>query len=215
MEQETRYQIKIELLTETLFGNGEAIPGFVDIDIQTDKNGLPFLKAKTLKGLIRENAELLAMNFGISNDVIIDLFGNEKNAGRIRFTDAELSEVVKEALTLHIENGKFTKEELKRAITSEYSYTKLKNGVAQGHSLRTVRMLNKGMFFYADVVIENPVRESIEEQENQKEQDKCLLGSAVSLLKHVGTLKSKGKGYVMAELLYDGNNIIAECLKNL
>lgn len=205
------YQIKIELLTETLFGNGEAIPGYVDVDIQTDEYGFPFLKAKTLKGLIRENAELLCKNLHLDMEIAKELFGDEETAGILRFSDASLSPEVQKVLKNYLndisqnENVTIEKEDVKRAITTEYSFTRIENGVQADHSLRTVRMLNKGMIFWADITASEALSDT----------SRCLLGCAAGLLKHVGTLKSKGKGCVRAELFVSGKQITSSCFENL
>lgn len=203
------YRIKIELLTETLFGNGEAIPGYVDI--QTDESGFPFLKAKTLKGLIRENVELICNNLNLDNKLVTHLFGDTENAGILRFADATLSNEVKSVLNSFFskvsekQDMKIEKEDIKRAITTQYTFTRIENGIAADHYLRTVRMLNKGMIFYAEVT----------SQIELSDIEKNLFGCGTGLLKHVGTLKSKGKGYVNTELLLGDKKITSSCFENL
>lgn len=200
------YQIRIELKTETLFGNGEAIAGFLNADVQTDQYGLPFLKAKTLKGLLRDNMELIQFNRKCDSDQVTRLFGNETREGIIRFSNAEFSEEVKSAIIKALDSNQVTKDEIKRAITTEFTYTTIENGVAKDHSLRTFRMLQKELVFYADAIIMDDM---------QMEEDEACLGTAVALLKHVGTLKSKGKGVVTCSLLKDGVPIQDACIKRL
>jgi len=49
-----KYRIRVELLTEAVFGSGNSIPGVVDLEIVHDEYGLPFMKGKTFKGNFRE-----------------------------------------------------------------------------------------------------------------------------------------------------------------
>lgn len=187
------YKIKIHLKTETLFGNGEVIPGFLDADVQTDVLGMPFLKAKTLKGLLREQAGLIEFNRKENSAMVTRLFGDEHNNGILRISDAVFSPGVQTAIKAAIGDGKMTVKELKRSITMEYSYTRIENGVAADHSLRTIRMMKKDLIFYSAVSFTDEI----------DEKDLAWLTVSVALLKHIGTLKSKGKGVVTCSLLQD------------
>lgn len=200
------YQVKITLLTETLLGSGNAIPGYVDADVQTDEYGLPFLKAKTLKGLLREHAQLIACNLDVEETLVESLFGTEMTAGKIRFSDGTFSQTVQKAFHSLMSEEQYTKEDMIQALTSEYSFTRLEHGVAVDHSLRTIRMLNQNMDFYAE----------LEVKEELSQQEESLLGCAVGMLKHVGTLKSKGKGYVTCQLLNESHqDITATCMQRM
>ena len=154
-----QYEIKIELLTETLFGNGSAVPGYVDSDVQTDEDGMPFLKAKTLKGLVRENAELISYNLGFGMEMVETLFGTETKAGKVRFSDGTFPENVQKAFRYYKKNEGITKEELRQTFTTEVSYTRLENGVVADHSLRTLRMLKENMNFVAQLGTETDLKE--------------------------------------------------------
>ena len=41
--------VEIELISEAIFGNGEATTSFVDMEILKDENRLPYFKGKTFK----------------------------------------------------------------------------------------------------------------------------------------------------------------------
>jgi len=45
-----RYTLKIELLTDAVFGSGNSVPGFVDADVLHDEYGFLYINGKTLKG---------------------------------------------------------------------------------------------------------------------------------------------------------------------
>ena len=55
MKQQIAY-IEIHLLSEAILGGEGEQKGMVDIDIQTDEDGLPFFAARTLKGVLRDRA---------------------------------------------------------------------------------------------------------------------------------------------------------------
>ena len=47
-------KIQMELLSDTIFGNGISIPGGEDISVLADEQGVPFYRGSTLKGVFRE-----------------------------------------------------------------------------------------------------------------------------------------------------------------
>jgi hypothetical protein len=48
------YTLRFELLSDTTFGRGDGVAGWVDQEVEHDADGLPFLHGRTLKGLLRE-----------------------------------------------------------------------------------------------------------------------------------------------------------------
>lgn len=47
--------IQIELLSDAAFGRGEGTAGVVDVEVEHDEYGLPFLGGKTIRGLLRDS----------------------------------------------------------------------------------------------------------------------------------------------------------------
>ena len=47
-------KIVMRLLSDTIFGNGESIPGAEDMSVLVDDYGFPYYKGGTLKGIFRE-----------------------------------------------------------------------------------------------------------------------------------------------------------------
>ena len=47
-------KIRMQLLSDTIFGNGASIPGEEDISVLRDERGFPYYKGGTLKGIFRE-----------------------------------------------------------------------------------------------------------------------------------------------------------------
>lgn len=46
--------IQIELLSDATFGRGDGIAGIVDAEVEHDSYGLPFIRGRTVKGLLNE-----------------------------------------------------------------------------------------------------------------------------------------------------------------
>ena len=72
-------------------------------------------------------------------------------------------------------------------------------GTSQDHSLRSMRVLNKGVTFYSDIYSD----------EKLNEDELGLLICGVKGLKHLGTLRSRGKGEVRCTLKID-NKILSD-----
>ena len=47
-------KIKMELLSDAIFGNGMSVPGGEDISVLRDMYGFPYYKGSTFKGVFRE-----------------------------------------------------------------------------------------------------------------------------------------------------------------
>lgn len=57
--------IKIKLISDWHIGSGAGIPGDIDSLVQKDQNGLPYIPAKTLTGILRDACELVS--FGLDD----------------------------------------------------------------------------------------------------------------------------------------------------
>lgn len=189
------YEIKIELLSETILGSGEALAGFVDLDVLYDDLGLPFLKGKTLKGRLREEAENIARLQPelFNKDQVNALFGKEDNDKDtiLAFSNCEVSPNIKEA----IKNSDTNKMDILDSLTEVRSFTSIgDNGVAKDGSLRQIRVINKGLKLYCNVTVRGEITGD----------DLLLLGLATLSLKHIGLMCNRGKGNIKCTLIGDG-----------
>ena len=50
-------KIRMELLSDAIFGNGLSIPGGEDISVLKDAQGFPYFKGSTFKGVFREELQ--------------------------------------------------------------------------------------------------------------------------------------------------------------
>ena len=53
------YRLTFTLLSDATFGRGEGIAGLIDREVEHDRFGLPYLRGRTLKGLVSEEADNL------------------------------------------------------------------------------------------------------------------------------------------------------------
>src|SRR6185295_15774685 len=69
-----RLQLQLTLSSDATFGRGEGVAGLLDAEVEHDEYGLPFLRGRTLKGLlVEECANLLFALEGQQSPVIAEL----------------------------------------------------------------------------------------------------------------------------------------------
>ncbi|AGA59176.1 putative RAMP superfamily protein probably involved in DNA repair [Thermobacillus composti KWC4] len=194
--------IEIELLSETVFGGDGSVLGTADIEIQTDEHGLPYLAGRTLKGLIREQAEwynsFLPQEERLDRE-ILRLFGKpwEDNHEGLRFGHAKLCDAIYEFVNKnHIDAG-----EVLNAVTNVRSMTSIdESGKAAKGTLRQARLMKPGFKLYAPVFANT----EFSEQEGQ------LLEKAVKLVRHVGLMRNRGKGEVRCQLKWIADQTVIQ-----
>lgn len=187
----TEYKLTVTTLSDTMPGSGESVPGVIDRDSRFDEYGLPSMNAKTLKGHLREQMELVKSWTGssVKTDVLLGATDkeSEKSTGKLKFGMLQFSPGVQETIRRAIRDGRIDREEVIRTLSIQYSCTKIdENGVAEDHTLRRDRMLRKGIVLESRIHAVEPLTE----------EEFRLLEMAVQSLKHIGTHKSKGKGLV-------------------
>lgn len=188
-------KIYIKLLSDMCTYSGEAYNSMVDTDVVYDAHGIPYIPAKRIKGCIRE-AALELLEFGLlSQKQYEKLFGKEgfQNAA-FSLANAYLKEYP--ALLVLAERYKGTELVAPQNLLEQYTDTRtqtavdLEFGVADKNSLRTIRVIRRGLEFEAECSLE-------------KDADQKLLQQAVSLVKYMGLSRSRGLGLVEMELRDD------------
>jgi hypothetical protein len=70
-------RLTVELLSDTTFGRGEGTPGEVDVEVDHDALGLPFIHGKVLHGLLRDAWLALRRHFPELTDAARRVLGTE------------------------------------------------------------------------------------------------------------------------------------------
>lgn len=206
------FTIKITLESDALIGSGEGFGAIIDTDIVFDKVGIPYIPARRTKGCLRDSArETCAMLESAGIDSFIDLRKEEEPEEGYRIVNDVFGRTGQEKPSpvffsrLTIENYDANRKWLKYLL-KEYTellsaqnvlsaFTEIrqqtaideKSGVAKEHSLRTVRVVKKGVKFEGEIQVEN---------DNAVE----LLSLACLNLKNIGTKRNRGFGEVLCEL---------------
>lgn len=182
--------LQISLLSDLCASSGEHYNSYVDTEVVYDEFGLPFIPAKRIKGCIRE-AALELVEWGVFEKQIYDaLFGKEGNEkSKFSLDNAYLKDY--ENLVADLKNCQDKVLVHPQRVLGLYAYTRTqtamtKDGVADKGSLRTIRVINKGLIF----------RTVLRENVQLTEEEKNLLRAAVSMVKHMGTGRTRGLGLV-------------------
>ena len=172
-------KVRMTLLSDTIFGSGQSIPGGEDIAVLMDQDGFPYFSASAFKGVLREAAEnVLAWHDGKAERAV-SIFGSEWQEGSVHLTDLTLPEKVR-AITW-IELGDAVAVTV--ALTDLRTFTQLdEDGSVKEGSLRTARCVIRGLYF--------------EGQLSCAEEDAALLEEALTSIRWIGTMRNRGFGEV-------------------
>ena len=182
-----RCSIRIELLSDLCVSDGSAYNSLVDTDVCVDSYGFPYIPAKRLRGCLRECAgELNDWGDDIRVNLLFGREGAEKNGARFNLGNAYLEnydELVQFAaenkghILVHPQNVLATFSYMRTQTSIDYE-----TGVSSRTSLRTIRVVNKGLVFCAEVEID---REYLDE-----------LRRCCKILRHMGLARTRGLGEV-------------------
>ncbi|MBZ2175786.1 hypothetical protein K8M07_11110 [Schnuerera sp. xch1] len=190
------YVVVVRLLTEAIFGSGYSIPGSVDLEIVCDEYGFPYMKAKTFKGNLREEVEKTIQVLGEEyKPIICELLGEENQGDNmwrnLKFSDCRLREGTRKVLEYAVNSGEIHPWEIKGALTDIRKFTSIdENGSAAKGTLRQIRVIKRGLEFEVQISCERELRE----------EELGLLAIGLKSLRHIGSMRTRGKGEVECTL---------------
>lgn len=197
-----RYLLSFRLRSDTTFGRGEGIAGLIDREVEHDHYGLPYLRGRTLKGLLSEEADnaLFALHWHAKDmgrwvQARQTLFGSPgsaaPNQAQVRFSNAELPAAVRQAVI----SANPGREMVLESLTSVRRQTAIEDegenyGVPAEGSLRAMRVILRETPFEALLVSEVELRDH----------ELALLAAAVMAFRRGGTGRNRGRGRLIADL---------------
>ncbi|MBM7844804.1 RAMP superfamily CRISPR-associated protein [Herpetosiphon giganteus] len=187
------YYLKIELKSDATFGRGDGIAGLVDVEVEQDSLGLPYLRGRSLKGLWREECEnLIAVHpYGTALKAECDtLFGvggsTTAASGLLQVGDALLPDAVR----VVAQQAQLKPHEILASLTGVRRQTAIDDvGIADAHSLRAMRVILRTTPFIS--MITCPTLTSAQE---------AVLVAGCYALRHLGTSRNRGRGEVQCRL---------------
>lgn len=206
MEQ---YRLRFQLKSDATFGRGDGVPGVVDQEVEHDEYGLPFLRGRTLKGLLVEECTnilyaLSRINPDLANQyekVADQMFGDAgsrlERVTALRVGDARLPNALRESVQQAVTNGSLTAPEVLRSLTDVRRQTAMdETGKPEPHSLRASRVILRETVFVAPLELEFAAGASTEEQKRAK----ALLAACVKAFHRAGVNRNRGAGRLTATL---------------
>lgn len=210
------YKLKIKLLSDTTFGRGDGIAGLIDQEVEQDKYGFPYLRGRTLKGLLSDECDNLINTLPEENqknyweNIACDLFGipgsKLETIAKMHIGDACLPDDLRQAVAYEIDSEKLTNQDVLSSLTTIRRQTAIdwENGVADKGSLRSFRVVIRELEFAAGLLFETqPTDEML-----------SLLAVSSLALRRLGSGRNRGRGHVNCTLHdVDGNEITQQYLK--
>jgi hypothetical protein len=207
------YSLRITLQSDTTLGRGEGVAGLVDAEVEHDAYGLPYLRGRTLKGLLVEACANLLFSlrqfmpavryapweeaartlFGVPGgfDTLEDEAPRPGTAAGLHIGDARLPRALRSAVQVDVAAQRYTPADVLASLTAIRRQTAMDaSGVPEPGSLRSVRVLLRGLSLTAPLYFVDP----------PGERDLALLAACARALRRVGTARNRGRGRVLVEL---------------
>lgn len=183
-----KYRITVKLLSDLSTQNGASFGSTVDNDVCTDADGLPYLPAKRLKGLLKQ-AYLDYIDVSGETDETERYFGeSDSSVSPIHVSDARIRMDSLIGFEKPVKNDLFHNRDI---YLYERTQTRIneETGSCVKGSLRTTSVVKKGNEFLFDL---------------DTDMEEALLGNVLSMFRHMGCGRTRGFGnvrltYVKAE----------------
>jgi len=212
-------QIHLRLRSDATFGRGDGVAGLVDEEVEHDAaTGLPFLRGRTLKGLLAEECAniLFALSkqkhaaYAQFESAAKFLFGQPGSTldddAMMRVGSAMLPEELLKAVEADVKRGELTSADVLESLTAIRRQTAIneETGAPEEGSLRSMRVVLRDTPFIAQLSFDKDPHNTA----------KALLAACVLSLRRAGTGRNRGRGRLEARL-YDanGNDITDSCFE--
>lgn len=210
----TKLKLCFELLSAATFGKGEGLAGLLDQEVEHDNYGMPYLRGRTLRGLLREEME--AILFHIEQAVLEHPSNNklEKACQRLKNSSSRLlgesGKMIEETGILHIgdallpmnlrkmiiysttQDQRITPETILESLTGIRRQTAMTAyGVPDDSSLRSMRVILRKTLFESVLTLDV-------EPQDLEDLDLALLTATTLAWRRVGTGRNRGRGRLKA-----------------
>jgi len=194
-----KFTLVIELKSDTLPGSGEGFGAVIDQDVVFDELGLPWIPAKRIKGLLRESYEEIyeLLNGKTSLPDSNSIFGKpgQEVEAPLYISNLYLEDYENLKKDLSQIESKFPSVFSTEAVLSQFTYTRQqtaidsKSGTAAAHSLRTIRVIKKGLVFKGEITYSGNISNF-----------QHILAIACLNLRRIGSKRTRGFGEIDCHL---------------
>lgn len=199
-----KLQLHVELLSDTTFGRGDGITGYVDQEIEYDaETGLPFIRGRTIKGLLVEECANIFYALPENqqkalSDAAHYLFGSPgsdlKSQAGMHIGAARLPAELHQAVLYAVNEEDLQPAEVLSTLTELRRQTAVDDtsGVPDDGSLRTMRVLRRGVKLQAAVTFDKNLDDDSPEL--------ALLAACAAAWRRGGISRNRGRGRLKAYL---------------
>lgn len=199
-------QMNLHLESDATFGRGEGLAGLVDEEVEYDvATGLPFVRGRTLKGLLVEECAnlLFALQTGRSHALprlkaaAERLFGRPgggmQGAALVHFGPALLPEQLRNAVREEIDRGRLKPADVLESVTVIRRQTAIDevSAAPETGSLRSMRVVLRQTNF----------RAWLDFADDPGEDDLALLAACALSVRRGGIGRNRGRGRLSLQLL--------------
>lgn len=216
----THITLRFELLSAATFGRGEGVAGLVDQEVEHDEYGLPYLRGRTLRGLLTEEIEgvLYALERSGRHEMwreakrrLIGESGRmlDDETGILSIGDARLPENLRRLLACAVDSGssRVTRAALLDTLTAIRRQTAMTpEGAPDPASLRAMRVVLRGLMSGNELIpliFESPL--AFDRPPTPR--DLALLAAAALAWRRAGTGRNRGRGRLRAWLNDDAQTL--------
>jgi CRISPR/Cas system CSM-associated protein Csm3 (group 7 of RAMP superfamily) len=203
-----KFTIKFILLSDACFSRGDGTVGEVDIEVEHDRYGLPYLNGRALKGLLHEEAAELVNALSLSgstsqnwNQIANRVFGepgsSQETQGLVHFGNATLPPDFRKKITDHELNAH---DVLLRLTSTRTQTSNDDTGAPKPETLRVMRIIPRGTPFQAELICDDGIEEL----------DLAFLSACIKALRRAGSNKSRGMGKIQTR--FDHFTIFEEAI---
>jgi hypothetical protein len=197
----TIYYLDLHLQSDANFGRGDGIAGLIDQEVEHDASGFPYLRGRTLKGLLSEECDniVAVLPAGMTdwNASLARLFGvagsTSATAATWQIGDACLPDELRMAVNamLMMSEPSFTAQDILASLTTVRRQTAMDPvaGTPDDGSLRAIRVVLRDLVFTSR--FETPTANKV---------DVALLAAGCLALRRIGGGRNRGRGEVRCTL---------------
>jgi hypothetical protein len=199
----TVYYLTVSLKSDATFGRGDGVPGLVDLEIDHDEAGCPYISGRTLKGLLVEEVANLRFAMGEQRwqywqDSATWLFGvsgsTDTGTALMHVGPATLPHELRDHLYRQVfaDAPTLQREDVLDALTSIRRQTSVnaQTGAPESGSLRSVRVLLR----------DTPLIARLDCDAAATQEVLALLSACVLAVRRGGTGRNRGRGELQLRL---------------
>lgn len=210
----TELRLRFTLASDATFGRGDGVAGLLDEEIEYDEaTGLPFLRGRTLKGLLVEECASLLFalarqghpRLGELQRAARRLFGNPESTleddGLLHVGHAQLPEDLRRAVAADVEAKRLYPADVLESLTAIRRQTSINDaGAPERGSLRAMRVLVRELTLSAEMTFDEAIGPT----------ELALLAACALALRRAGTGRNRGRGRLKDVRLFKGSEDVTD-----